>query len=82
MVGAVMRDFGRIDMLVNNAGATPHGNLLDLADAQWLDAYDAKIHAYVRVNPRLLAVFLKAAKGSRGEHWSAACWLIRPIPTR
>jgi len=62
MVDAVMRDFGHIDILVNNAGATPHGNLLDLADAQWLEAYDAKIHAYVRMC-RACWPHLKAAKG-------------------
>jgi NAD(P)-dependent dehydrogenase (short-subunit alcohol dehydrogenase family) len=62
MVDAVMREFGRIDVVVNNAGATPHGNLLDLADAQWLEAYDAKIHAFVRVT-RACWPHLKTSKG-------------------
>jgi NAD(P)-dependent dehydrogenase (short-subunit alcohol dehydrogenase family) len=62
MVSAAIQAFGRIDILVNNAGATPHGSLLDLSDQQWLDAYDAKIHAYVRVT-RACWPHLKSAKG-------------------
>ena len=30
-----MAAFGRIDLLVNNAGATPRGDFLALTDAEW-----------------------------------------------
>ncbi len=62
MVAAVASAFGHIDILVNNAGATKHGNLLEREDADWLDAYDAKIHAFVRVT-RACWPHLKVARG-------------------
>jgi 3-oxoacyl-[acyl-carrier protein] reductase len=62
LVAAVIAAFGRIDGLVNNAGATKHGNLLERDDADWLDAYDAKIHAFVRV-ARECWPHLKAQQG-------------------
>jgi NAD(P)-dependent dehydrogenase (short-subunit alcohol dehydrogenase family) len=49
LVAAIAREFDRIDILVNNAGATRNGTLLERADEDWLDAYDAKIHAFVRM---------------------------------
>ncbi len=63
LVAAVAAKFGRIDILVNNAGDTKHGTLLDRDDADWLDAYDAKIHAFVRVT-RECWPHLKASRGS------------------
>jgi NAD(P)-dependent dehydrogenase (short-subunit alcohol dehydrogenase family) len=63
LVSHVVETFGRIDILVNNAGATKHGNLLEREDADWLDAYDAKIHGFVRVT-RECWPHLKAARGS------------------
>jgi 3-oxoacyl-[acyl-carrier protein] reductase len=48
-VAGIAAKFGRIDILVNNAGATPHGHLLERSDAEWHDAYEAKIHNFVRM---------------------------------
>jgi len=49
LVDTVIAEFGRVDILVNNAGSTPHGNLLERSDDDWLAAYDAKIHNFVRM---------------------------------
>jgi 3-oxoacyl-[acyl-carrier protein] reductase len=62
LIASVMAEFGQIDILVNNAGATKHGSLLDRADEDWLDAYDAKIHAFVRMC-RECWPHLKASRG-------------------
>jgi NAD(P)-dependent dehydrogenase (short-subunit alcohol dehydrogenase family) len=61
-VDTVITQLGHIDILVNNAGATPHGNLLERDDAEWHDAYEAKIHNFVRMT-RACWPYLKASQG-------------------
>ena len=40
---------GRIDIVVNNAGATKRGGFMDLADADWIDGYAGKLFGAVRL---------------------------------
>jgi 3-oxoacyl-[acyl-carrier protein] reductase len=61
-VGTIVTQLGHIDILVNNAGATPHGNLLERDDTEWHDAYEAKIHNFVRMT-RACWPSLKARQG-------------------
>ncbi|MDH3248533.1 MAG: SDR family oxidoreductase [Acidimicrobiia bacterium] len=60
---ATMDRFGRIDILVNSAGATKAGPFLDLDDEAWLDGFALKFHGAVRVS-RLFWPQLKASHGS------------------
>src|SRR5215469_14230134 len=62
LIGTIVAQLGHIDILVNNAGATPHGNLLERDDAEWHDAYEAKIHNFVRMC-RACWPYLKARQG-------------------
>jgi 3-oxoacyl-[acyl-carrier protein] reductase len=62
LVAAISAQLGHIDILVNNAGATPHGHLLQRDDAEWHDAYEAKIHNFVRMC-RACWPHLKASRG-------------------
>lgn len=48
LVGAAIQRFGRIDALVNNAGATRRGDFLALTDDQWQDGFALKFHAAMR----------------------------------
>ena len=41
--------FGRVDLLVNNAGATRRGDFFDLTDEDWQDGLALKLHGYVRM---------------------------------
>jgi 3-oxoacyl-[acyl-carrier protein] reductase len=41
--------FGRIDVLVNNAGAAPGGAFLALPDQAWLESWHLKLFGYIRV---------------------------------
>ncbi len=40
---------GRIDVVVNNAGATRRGRFMDLADEDWIDGYAGKFFGAVRL---------------------------------
>ncbi len=40
--------FGRIDILINNAGATPMGRIADSADAVWEKSLNLKLLGYMR----------------------------------
>lgn len=46
----VVADFGKIDILVNSAGATKAGPFLELDDDVWMDGFALKFHAAVRLS--------------------------------
>jgi 3-oxoacyl-[acyl-carrier protein] reductase len=48
LVAAALDRFGRVDALVNNAGATVRGDFLELSDAQWQDGFALKFYAAMR----------------------------------
>ena len=54
---------GRIDIVVNNAGATKRGDFLALTDDDWADGYALKLFGAVRLT-RAAWPFLKASSGS------------------
>jgi 3-oxoacyl-[acyl-carrier protein] reductase len=62
-VGALKHAFGRLDVLVNNAGATQSGDFFKLDDAVWEDGFALKFYSYVRLS-RALWPLLKDAQGS------------------
>lgn len=47
-VEAAVQHFGRLDLLVNNAGATVRGDFLELTEEQWQDGFALKFYAAVR----------------------------------
>ncbi len=63
LVEAIRREFGRLDVLVNNAGATQRGDFFKLTDADWADGFALKFFAHVRLT-REAWPLLKAQKGS------------------
>lgn len=48
LVAAAVERFGRLDLLVNNAGATQRGDFLALPDAAWEDGFALKFYAAMR----------------------------------
>ncbi|MBX7105470.1 MAG: SDR family oxidoreductase [Gemmataceae bacterium] len=48
VVAATVGRFGRLDVLVNNAGATTRGDFLALTEADWSDGFALKFFAAVR----------------------------------
>src|SRR3974377_2058245 len=49
LVEAVLREFGGLDILINNAGTTKRGDFLALTDADWEEGYALKFFAHMRV---------------------------------
>jgi 3-oxoacyl-[acyl-carrier protein] reductase len=63
LIETVRREFGGLDILINNAGATQRGSFFELTDAQWQDGYALKFFAHVRL-AREAWPLLKERKGS------------------
>jgi len=61
-IDATVKQFGRLDLLVNNAGATKGGNILALSDDDWLDGFQLKFFTAVRLS-RLAWPHVKASHG-------------------
>jgi 3-oxoacyl-[acyl-carrier protein] reductase len=61
-VAAAVGEFGRLDLLVNCAGATQRGDFLALDDAAWADGYALKLFGAVRLS-RAAWPHLRAAGG-------------------
>src|SRR5262249_45584162 len=50
VVDATIKRFGRIDLLVNNAGATKRGDFFELTDADWDDGFALKFFGAMRLS--------------------------------
>lgn len=62
-VAETLARFGRVDVLINNAGATKRGDFLELSDEDFLSGFALKYHATVRFC-RAVWPALAAAKGA------------------
>jgi 3-oxoacyl-[acyl-carrier protein] reductase len=63
VVAGTLERFGRIDALVNIAGAVPQIDLFEMTDAQWEDGMALKLHGARRLTIRAWDA-LKASSGS------------------
>ena len=61
-VAATVEAFGKLNLLVNNAGATKRGDFLKLTDADWADGFALKFFGAVRA-ARAAWPHLQASKG-------------------
>jgi 3-oxoacyl-[acyl-carrier protein] reductase len=63
LVRAATNAFGRLDILINNAGNNRRGNFLELTEQDWADGFGLKFFAHTRLC-RAAWPLLKTAQGS------------------
>jgi NAD(P)-dependent dehydrogenase (short-subunit alcohol dehydrogenase family) len=63
VVDATVKRFGKIDLLVNNAGATKRGDFFELTDADWADGFALKFFGGMRLS-RAAWGHLQASRGT------------------
>ena len=63
VVAATLEKFGKLDLLVNNAGATKRGDFLTLTDEAWTDGFALKFYGAMRLS-RAAWTHLQASHGT------------------
>ena len=63
VVKETISKFGKLDLLVNNAGATKRGDFLTLTDEEWKDGFDLKFYAAMRLS-RAAWKYLQTSAGT------------------
>ena len=63
LVAATQKEFGGLDILINNAGTTKRGDFLQMSDDDWQDGFALKFFAHVRLT-RAAWPLLKQRRGS------------------
>ncbi|MEQ8629468.1 SDR family oxidoreductase [Ekhidna sp.] len=58
LVDATMETYGQIDVVVNNTGHPPKGELLELTDDQWKEGFDLALMNVIRMS-RLVVSYMK-----------------------
>lgn len=55
--------FGKIDILINNAGSAPVGDFYELEDEVWLESYKLKFLGYVKLSREVIPYMKKQNQG-------------------
>jgi NAD(P)-dependent dehydrogenase (short-subunit alcohol dehydrogenase family) len=62
-IDALVERVGDIDILINNAGAIPGGNLLDIDEETWRQAWDLKVFGFINLTRHYLAKMIAQGAG-------------------
>ncbi len=64
LVEEALATFGRLDILINNAGITHRGSVLETSDADWAQVLEVNVTAVMRCSRAALRYMVKAGRGS------------------
>ena len=64
LVDDVVKEFGTVDVLVNNAGITRDGLLMRMSEENWNDVIDTNLKSVFNMTKAVQRTMLKARKGS------------------
>ena len=59
-----------IDLLVNNAGAIPGGNIAEIDEKRWREAWDLKVFGYINMTRRFYALMAERKRASSSTFWA------------
>jgi 3-oxoacyl-[acyl-carrier protein] reductase len=62
-VDRLVAEHAGINILVNNAGAIPAGNLQEITEARWREAWDLKVYGYINMCRRFYAEMKQRGRG-------------------
>jgi NAD(P)-dependent dehydrogenase (short-subunit alcohol dehydrogenase family) len=57
------RDCGDVDILINNAGAIPQGNITDFDDKSWRSGWELKLHGYINLTREIYRRMVERKSG-------------------
>ena len=80
VVAQIVKDFGRIDVLVNNAGITRDGLMMRMSEQQWDMVINVNLKSAFNFIHAVTPVMMKqkAAASSTWRRW----WAFRAMPDR
>ena len=77
-VDTTLDRFGRIDILINNAGIGAQGSVADNDDAEWVNVFDVNVFGIVRVTRAALPYLERSAHAAIVNTGSIAGWAGLP----
>lgn len=63
LVAEAKKEFGTVDVLVNNAGGPPTGTILDMPDAEWEKGFNLTMMSMVRMTREVLPMMVQQKWG-------------------
>jgi 3-oxoacyl-[acyl-carrier protein] reductase len=64
LIASAVRELGRVDVLVTNAGGPPSGPFMGFSDAPWEQAFTLNLMSVVRLNRAVVPIMREAGGGS------------------